>query len=307
MFKLPVCRVLQRGLKTQAQTTPVASNLYMEPSKWKGLPSEQIISLYWERMAKLGKKYKQQPEELEALLTTSEYTGVPESHIRKLYKYGEKGMLEIGGGASVSGGNAKDKVGGFSRFQFDELPSQALDLVAQHREQRFYNRLAAYELPLLAQYRQEYRRPDPVKYPVTYKYMTYIGEEHPNSRKVVMTFKTAELGLGERELHKFRLLAKTRYDYTKDEFRMSSDRYPEPQQNAKYLSDTLHKLLKEAKDLSKDDFSDVPLDKRHIIARNLRKKQSMRLKNIQFPESWKRPEDAPVPKANIVEEMKRYL
>lgn len=289
----------------QTKSAGMVSSLYMEPAKWKGLPPEQILSLYWERMAKLGKRYKQSNEELEALLTTSQYTGVPESHIRKLYKFGEKGMLEIGGGAALSG--AKDKIGGFSRFQFDELPSQALDLVAQHREQRFYNRLAAYELPLLAQYRQEYRRPDSKKYPVTYKYMTYIGEEHPNSKKVVLSLKTADLGLGERELHKFRLLASTRYDYTNDEFKMSSDRYPEPQQNAQYLSDTLNKLIKEAKDLSKDDFSDVPLDKRHIIARDLRKKQSMRLKNIKFPEEWKRPQDAPVPKVNIVEELKKTL
>lgn len=283
------------------------AGLYREPAKWKGLKPETVISLYWERVAKMGKEYKQSPEELEALLGTSEYTGVPEAHIRKLYKYGEKGAMEIGAGAGPgAGAKARDVVGGFSRFQFDELPSQALDLVDQHREQRFYNRLAAYELPLLAKYRQEYKPPSASDV-VTYKYFTYVGEEHPNSRKVVLSLKTESLGLEPRALHKFRVLARTRYDHETDLFKMSSDKFPEAQQNAKYLGDILKRLLQEAKDLSKDDFSDIPLDTRHTIAKNLRKKHSRRLKTIEFPEEWKRPEDAPVKKVNITEELMKLL
>ena len=187
-------------------------------------------------------------------------------------------------------------------FLFDELPSQAQTLVQQHREQRFYNRLAAYELPKLVQYRQEYRRPSPKTNPVTYRYTTYIGEDHPNSRKVVLSLKTKDLGLTEKEVHKFRLLARTRYDHTTDIFKMSTDRHPEAAQNARYLSDVLQRLIKEAKDVS-DDFADVPLDTRHIVARNLRRKT----RDYKFPEEWKRPQDAPKEMVNVAELIQKSL
>ncbi|SCU96862.1 LAFA_0G08504g1_1 [Lachancea sp. 'fantastica'] len=265
----------------------IAADLYLDPSKWQRLKPDQIFGLYRERMVKLGSQYKPCKEELNALLSTSEHTGVPAASIRSLYYGGEEAAH------SLAGSNMQNDYRP-TPFMFDDLPSQAQTLVQQHREQRFYNRLAAYELPSLVQYRQEYKRPSQRTNPVTYRYTTYIGENHPNSRKVVLSLKTKDLELNDKEVHKFRLLARTRYDHLTDVFKMSSDRYPEAAQNARYLSDTLQALIKEAKNLE-DDFSDVPLDTRHTTAKNLRKNT----RNYKFPEEWKRPQDAPKELVNL--------
>lgn len=198
--------------------------LYLQPAKWKTLPPKQILQLYRERVARLGHSYKPCQEELDALLTTSDLTETPRKDIERLYN--GKDIASRGGMGDNRGGMSAHRYA-LRPYQFDELPSAALDLVAQHREQRFYNRLAAYELPLLTQYRQEYKRPDPASNPIKFKYTTYVGEEHPHERKVTMWVKTEDLGLNDKELHKFRLLARSRYDHVKDVFKMSSDRFSE--------------------------------------------------------------------------------
>lgn len=278
-----------------ARALSISPNLYLEPSKWKGLPSESIFQLYRERIVKLGSNYKQCDAELEALLSTAEETGVLQRDIRKIYHNGEKGAADIIGGSLQDSYSPRP-------FLFDELPSQAQDLVAQHREQRFYNRLAAYELPLLAQYRQPYRKQATKTHPIQYRFTTYLGEDHPNASKVVLRVKTQDLGLSAKEVHKFRLLARTRYDHLTDVFKMSTSKFPEAAQNARYLNDVFQRLLKESKDLT-DDFSDVPLDTRHTVAKNLRKKRHDHV----FPEEWKRPEDAPKPKLDIVSQIEKNL
>lgn len=276
-----------------AKTSVISTTLYLEPSKWRGLPAEKIFQLFRERTVKLGAQYKPCQEELDALLSTSEETGVLKRDIKKIYYGGEKAAADIVGSSLADEYNPLT-------FKFDELPSQAQDLVAQHREQRFYNRLAAYELPLLAQYRQPYKRADPESHPLEYRFTTYLGEEHPNARKVSLQVKTTELALNNKERHKFQVLARTRYDSETDIFKMSSDKFPEAAQNTRYLNDVFQKLLKEAKDMT-DDFSDISLDKRHTIAKNLRKKKH----HYEFPEEWKRPEDAPREKINVIEELSK--
>ncbi|CEI92845.1 hypothetical protein RMCBS344292_07094 [Rhizopus microsporus] len=57
---------------------------------------------------------------------------------------------------------------------------------------------------------------------------------------------------------------------------MSSERFPKRQQNKKFLLDTLHKLINEAKD-TKDTFADVPL--------NLPKPKT----RLEFPKEWLKP------------------
>lgn len=278
-----------------ARAQSISPTLYLEPAKWKGLPSETIFKLYRERIVKLGAQYKQCDAELDALLGTSEETGVLHRDIRKIYQNGEKGAADIIGGSLQDSYSPRP-------FLFDELPSQAQDLVAQHREQRFYNRLAAYELPLLAQYRQPYVKPAAKTHPVQYRFTTYLGEDHPNASKVVLQVKTEALGLNAREVHKFRLLARTRYDHLTDVFKMSTSKFPEAAQNARYLNDVFQRLLQESKDLT-DDFSDVPLDSRHTVAKNLRKKRHDHV----FPEEWKRPEDAPKAKLDVVSQLEKNL
>lgn len=259
--------------------------LYMEPAKWKGLPSDKIFRLFQERVLTLGPKYTKSKEELEALLSTSKDTGFTLRQIQQIYQEGEEAAFNI---------EKKKFDDSFTTqpFMFDDYSSQAHDIIAEHREQRHYNRIAAYEMPLLAQFRQPYIRPKDK--PVSYRYTTYLGESHPAERKVVLSLKTNSLGLNDRQLHKFRLLAGVRFDYLTDEFKMSSDRYPEPAQNVRFLSGVLDKLVKEASDLT-DDFSDVPLDTRFVDAK-LKKKQHRHKRNFKFPDEWKRPQDAPVEK-----------
>ncbi|SCW04137.1 LAFE_0H06744g1_1 [Lachancea fermentati] len=284
---------LDGGALKVAREATLSPELYLEPGKWKGLKPDQIFQLYRERVVRLGSEYKPCKEELDALLSTSEYTGVSATAIKSVYRGGEQAAHDVAGISLEDDFKPKP-------FMFDDLPSQAQLLVQQHREQRFYNRLAAYELPLLAQYRQKYERPSTKTKPVTYRYTTYIGEDHPNSRKVVLNVKTRDLGLNDRELHKLRVLARTRYDHTTDVFKMSCDSYPEAAQNARYLSELLERLIKESKDMT-DDFSDVPLDTRHTVAKHLRNKK----RHYEFPEEWKRPEDAPKKLIDVVALMKK--
>ena len=278
-----------------ATPPPAASTeLYMDPSKWAKEKPERIISLYWERKTKLGPAYKRTPEELSALLSTAEHSGMTQNEVRKIYEDTTNTM----GSSMVSKQFLRH---GLRPFQFDELPSPAQDIVDEHREQRYYNRLAVYDLPLLAQYRQPYSNPPVSSHPVTYRYTSYVGEEHPAAAKVVLSVKTADLGLETKALHKLQLLARTRYDHETDVFKMSSDKFPEAAQNARYLHDTLQRLIAEARDLKSDDFSDVPLDTRHTARRKLRKRRN----DYQFPEEWKRPQDAPAKTVNVVEQVLR--
>lgn len=279
---------LTKGKPVNTLPETQSMELYMNPQKWTGLEPEKIISLFWERKTKLGHNYERTPEELNALLSTADYSGMTKTEIKKIYDDTTNAM-----GVSMVSKNFLRE--GLRPFQFDELPSPAQDMVDEHREQRYYNRLAVYDLPLLAQYRQKYNNPSVKTHPVTYRYTSYVGEEHPNSVKVVLSFKTKDLPLNDKQLHKLRLLARTRYDFETDIVKMSSDKFPEAAQNARYLHDILQNLIKESKDM-KDDFSDVPLDTRHISAKKLRKRRN----DYQFPEEWKRPQDAPIETINVV-------
>ena len=62
-----------------------------------------------------------------------------------------------------------------------------------------------------------------------------------------MCVKVEKLGLNDAERHKFLLLVGPRYDPYKDELKMSEDREQTSLENKKRLSDTLDKLLAEAK------------------------------------------------------------
>ncbi|AOA63072.1 37S ribosomal protein S24, mitochondrial [Komagataella phaffii CBS 7435] len=270
------------------QETP----LFLTPEKWKGLPSEKIFQLYQERVLSLGPKYTKDKHELEALLSTSKDTGFTYRQIQKIYEGGEISAYEV---------ERKSVADDFKPqpFMFDDYPSQAHDLIDEHREQRYYNRVAAYELPQLAKFRQEFKKPSPTEKPLRFRYTTYLGESHPAERKVVLECRVSDLQLGPKESHKFKLLASVRYDHSTGLFKMSSDRFPEPTQNAKYLTQMFNRLLAESKNL-KDSFEDVPLDTRHTKAK-LSKKH--RKKDYKFPASWNRPEDAPKPSMDVFREI----
>jgi hypothetical protein len=74
-----------------------------------------------------------------------------------------------------------------------------------------------------------------------------MGESHPVESKCVLNVKVNLLGLNEQERHKLLVLSGPRYNPESDELALSSEKFPYVNQNKKYLSDLLDKLVAEAK------------------------------------------------------------
>ncbi|KAK9474580.1 mitochondrial 37S ribosomal protein mS35 [Dipodascopsis tothii] len=169
-------------------------------------------------------------------------------------------------------------------FQFDDVTASAHWMIQMHRMKRMYNRVAAYEMPMLRSLSSEYRAPGAEEI-FRFRFTTYLGEDHPGERKVTVEFKTKDLrSLSDSQLHKFRLLCGTRYNAQTDVVRMSCESFAEPAQNQRYLRDLIDRLVGEARE--GDTFEDVPLDTRHL---RLHRKKA----GHKFPAEWARPQDAP--------------
>jgi len=113
--------------------------------------------------------------------------------------------------------------------------------------------------------------------PLRFRYTTYMGETHPASRKVVLTFSPSSLpDLTPVQTSKLIKLLGVRYNPSTTTAKMSCELFPTPAQNKRYLGDLIGKLLVEARD-GKDTFEDVPYDFRHHKPK----------KNYIFPEAWK--------------------
>lgn len=114
----------------------------------------------------------------------------------------------------------------------------------------------------------EFRKPfvpPTSKTPVLIRTISYGGEPHPADRKAAIVVPVSKLPLKDAPaVHKFKLLAGVRWtiDPPKDSgisetekdllsegsgyFKISCEDFPEAQQNVKWCSDTLDKILKEA-------------------------------------------------------------
>ncbi|ANB13789.1 mitochondrial 37S ribosomal protein RSM24 [Sugiyamaella lignohabitans] len=132
---------------------------------------------------------------------------------------------------------------------------------------------------------------------LTFKYNTFLGEDHPAGKKVTVQFSPSELGLTAAQKHKLCLLAGARYNSDTDVVTISSSKFPQQAQNKRFLGDILKSLLEAARDES-DTFADVPLETRHMVAKRRRNKPVR--PRVEFPEAWNRPQDAPKPKDDIV-------
>lgn len=164
----------------------------------------------------------------------------------------------------------------------EDMTSLTLDELHAHRELRQYYRKIVYELPSLTEYTKDFIPPSEDRI-LQFRFTTFFGEDHPSASKVVMRVDVRKLGLGEGELLKLKKLAGSRIDHNTQILKMSSERFNDPAQNRKYLSDTLDKLIKEAKDMT-DTFEDIPLDTRHSD-------RKLKHKRPKFPKSWNRPQD----------------
>ncbi|KAJ2548288.1 37S ribosomal protein S24, mitochondrial, partial [Coemansia sp. RSA 1933] len=92
------------------------------------------------------------------------------------------------------------------------------------RDVRRYARQMKFEHPTLAEYKKPFRAPSK-SHILEFESSATMGEKiQANDRKVVMRVKVSRLGLSASELHKFVLLAESRYNPQKDELKMSESR-----------------------------------------------------------------------------------
>ncbi|KAK3834614.1 MAG: mitochondrial ribosomal subunit protein-domain-containing protein [Linnemannia elongata] len=165
-------------------------------------------------------------------------------------------------------------------FQFDDSSTIGYDRMEAQREVRKYLRITKYELPKLKAFVKPFQAPTNTQI-LRFRTTTYLGESnHPAGPKVVMTVDTKSLPLTNAELHKFLLLVGSRYNPVNNEIKMSCEKFQDRSQNFKWLSDTLDKLINEAKK-EPESVSDVPLDLRHA-AKSIKPK-------VRFPKEWNRP------------------
>lgn len=265
-----------------------SNELIYKPELWKGLPSNVVIQLYRARVIALGKNYERSQTELDAILETA--TNPLEANVLfNVYNSTEADIFKADSDTDyenyvVEGEYMEDKLEG---YKFDEYPTAAQDIVRDFRDVMEFNRKAAFELPQLVKFRQEYTPVNFSEKPVVYKYTRFIGESHPAERKVTVQLKVSDLGLTEVEAHKFKLLAGSRYNYIDDVLLMSSDKFIEPAQNSSFLAEILEDLVEESK-TNPQEFANVPLDKRHIEAKLLKSKRKNK-KIIPFPKEWEKP------------------
>lgn len=212
----------------------------------------------------------------------------------------------------------RDDPGEDPEFENDDITSTAHGELEQHRELREFARVMVWDMPLLfstfsPQYCSSYNICHPfrticiscyrantsgmlltlttdharafqapsVETPIRFRYTTYLGETHPASRKVVMTFSLSALpNFTEVQSSKLIKLLGVRYNPESTTAKLSCELYPTAAQNKRYLGDLLDKLMTEAKD-AKDTFEDVPFDFRHHKPK----------KRYPFPEEWKLTEE----------------
>jgi small subunit ribosomal protein S35 len=93
-----------------------------------------------------------------------------------------------------------------------------------------------------------------------FKTHNYMGEPHPVESKCVLNVKVDLLGLNDQERHKLLVLSGPRYNPESGELTLSSEKFPYVNQNKKYLSDLLDKLIAEAKVIEMGAFS-IMMDK----------------------------------------------
>ncbi|THY93273.1 hypothetical protein D6C93_05679 [Aureobasidium pullulans] len=160
-------------------------------------------------------------------------------------------------------------------FQGDDISSLGHGELEQTREIREYARLAGWEMPLLANLTQPFTPPTAAT-PLRFRYTTYMGEQHPASRKVVVEFDPSDLSLTPAHNQNLIKLAGVRYNPDSKLVKMSCEDHETQAQNKRYLGDTIKGLIAKAKSPESEWLKDIPVDFRHAKPK----------KRFQFPEEW---------------------
>lgn len=112
--------------------------------------------------------------------------------------------------------------------------------------------------------------------PLRFRYTTYLGEQHPAARKVVVEFDPADLSLDPQQTANLIKLAGVRYNPETKLIKMSCEDHETQAQNKRYLGDQINGLIAKAKSPESAWLKDVPVDFRHAKPK----------KRFQFPDEW---------------------
>ncbi|KAI5955816.1 RSM24 [Candida jiufengensis] len=265
--------------------------LFLNPHAWEGLPADQIFQLHQIRKNYLGEAYNPTNEERTAILST--ITSLSKNKPTLDYSFEIENFKErVMNNTPMKDRGKPQKLSNQFVVNSGSIP---------HNETRYeqLNRISAFEMPLLAKYREIYTPPNTTESPIKLIYNSDFSNETSNqfNRKVTLFVKLKDLKLSPKQEHKFKILSGKRFHHSLQTFQLKSEKFPEASQNVTWLISTFNKLLKESKDLSKETFEDIPLDKRHMKTWTTKKKP------VEFPENWKKPEDAPIKRHEIVSEL----
>ncbi|KAK6463178.1 mitochondrial ribosome small subunit component [Scheffersomyces coipomensis] len=277
---------LLQTVRFASQKASEEGPLYLNPHAWKGLPADQIFELHNLRKDSMGEKYNPSDEERNAILST--ITSLVKNKPELGYTY------EIDNFKERFMNNTPSNLKGLPPKKSNTYVIDQGSIPHQKRRIEQLTRISAYEMPLLAKFRQPYTPPVNSQSPIKLTYNTDFSDETSNkiNRSVQLKVNLTDLKLNDKQQHNFKILSGNKFNHDTNIFSLKTDQYPEAIQNARFLVDTLNKLITESKD-AKNDFSDIPLDKRHM-------KQLHNKPAPQFPESWKRPEDSPIARHKIV-------
>lgn len=186
------------------------------------------------------------------------------------------------------------------KFNYDDVPSLGHQILQRKRELLKVMRTVEFEIPKLAKFRQAYTPPKPEQC-LQFRFQHYQGENHPASRKVVLTVNVDELvKVGAVKdtpsKHKLLLLAGSRFHPKSNAaakqgegvIKISCELFPNERQNMKWCSDTLDALVKEANVRTKE-VDDLPLDLRPFLVRQDKKRHYLRADRPSlkdFPKEW---------------------
>lgn len=254
--------------------------LYLNPHAWQGLPADRVFQLH--QLNKQQDGYFPSDQERHAVLST--FASLSGKNAPKLeYVY------EID--------NFKER---FMNNDFNRKPIPKRSNVdvrgkgsTPHEQRKIdqFHRICAFEMPLLAKYRQPYTGYDKSASPLQFTFYTDFSDDvsAKENRVVSLRVNVADLSLDEGQRKKFIILADRHFDHRNQAFVMKCLRYNVATQNARWLCESFNRLLSESRDLLKESFADIPIDTRGARVRS----------TPQFPEEWKRPQDAPVRRNNV--------
>ncbi|CAE6464580.1 unnamed protein product [Rhizoctonia solani] len=185
-------------------------------------------------------------------------------------------------------------------------------LIRERRELLHYLRLIEYDVPRLSKFKKPFQPPSS-KTPLSIRTFTYGGEPHAAEHKAILVAPISQIGLkNPQAIHKFKLLAGVRWSEAAPRdagfaigevedpsfaehgyIKISSEHFPEVRMNAKWCSDILDELIKQANDPSEDSLADLPLDTRHLISQKIKRRQgghsfgqTKRATIRDFPQEW---------------------